>query len=153
MPRESHEAFALALFRDMAVSFGHQTFAGQGSGNRIPIELNVYYQFGDLRVELPKCTVLVEIESAGGVTNLAKYWECIDSNRLPKPVKLLHVFRKTSASDYESHMVLWRFLCGKMQAALGPNFEGRCVTYQHGSSESLEEAVSIFRSWLQTGVC
>ena len=150
MPRESHEAFALALFKNLAISRGHQIYFGQGGENRIPIQTNVYYQFGDLRIELPNCTVIVEVESSGGVTNLAKYWESFVSKRLHKPIKLLHIFRQKSASDYESHMVVWRFLCGKMHEALGPNFEGRWITYQHGSQESLQEALSIFEKWVQT---
>lgn len=152
MTRESHEAFALGMFKDLVSSMGHQLYSGQGRGNRIEIETNVYYQFGDLRVELPNCTLIVEVESSGGVTNLAKYWEILESQRIKKPIKLLHIFRQKSSSDYESHMVVWHFLCRKMHEALGPHFEGHLITYQHGSQQSLQGAVSIFKKWIEQNV-
>lgn len=148
MVRVSHEAFALTHFRELAEAHGLTVSSGQHSANRIVINGGVYYQFGDLRVELPDRTLIVEVESSGGTTNLAKYWECYESGRLKKPMKLLHIFRQKSANDYESHMVVWRFLCGKMHAALGDRFEGRWLTYQDGSQPSLEPAFSVFSEWL-----
>lgn len=152
MARVSHEAFALARFREIAESHGLATSSGQHASNRIAINGGVYYQFGDLRVELPDRTVIVEVESSGGTTNLAKYWECYETGRLKKPMKLLHIFRQKSANDYESHIVVWRFLCGKMHAALGNSFEGRCLTYLDGSQSSLEPAFSAFSDWLSERV-
>lgn len=148
MTRISHETFALLRFRELAETHGFATSSGQNAANRIPINGGVYYQFGDLRVELPDRTLIVEVESSGGVTNLAKYWECYESGRLEKPLKLLHIFRQLSINDYESHMVVWRFLCGKMQAALGERFEGHWLTYQNGSQSSLDPAFAIFSGWL-----
>lgn len=148
MERTSHEAFVLKSFRELAEALGHEPVGGQSASNRIPITGGVYFQFGDLRVVLPQQTLIIEVESSGGVTNLAKYWECYGSGRLTKPVKLLHIFGQKSLNDYESHMVVWRFLCNKMQVALGGKFEGHCVTYQHGSQQSLETALSIFSRWL-----
>src|SRR5688572_23539047 len=84
MARVSHEAFALTRFRQLAEAHGFAASFGQHAANRIPINGGVYYQFGDLRVELPDCTLIVEVESSGGVTNLAKYWECCESGRLKK---------------------------------------------------------------------
>jgi hypothetical protein len=146
--RISHESAALARFRELAEARGLPTSCGQGSSNRILISGGVYYQFGDLRVETNDRTVIVEVESSGGITNLAKYWECFESGRLTKPMRLLHLFRQKSVNDYESHMVVWRFLCGKMQDALGPRFDGRWLTYRDGSLASLEPAYAIFSSWL-----
>jgi hypothetical protein len=148
MTRVSHEAFALARFQEIAGLHGHSVQSGQNSSNRIPINGAVYYQFGDLRVELPHVTIIVEVESSGGTTNLAKYWECYEFGRLTKPMKLLHIFRQKSVNDYESHMVIWRFLSNKMHAALGRRFEGRWLTYQDGSQASLEPAFAIFAGWL-----
>lgn len=148
MTRTSHEAFALTRFREIAQSHGFAVQSGQHSANRIGIDGNVYYQFGDLRVELPSVTVIVEVESSGGTTNLAKYWECYESGRIAKPMRLLHIFRQKSLNDYESHMVVWRFLCKKMHAALGSNFEGQWLTYQDGSQASLEPAFTVFTRWL-----
>jgi hypothetical protein len=148
MPRISHETFALKRFREIAQSQGLAVQSGQHSSNRIAIDGNVYYQFGDLRVELPQVTVIVEVESSGGTTNLAKYWECYESGRLVKPMKLLHLFRQKSINDYESHMVVWRFLCEKMHDALGMRFEGRWLTYQDSSQSSLDQALIIYADWL-----
>lgn len=52
---------------------------GMGAGNRLPLDGwdlvgNQRFQFGDLRIETPTTTILIEAESAGGVTNLVKYW-------------------------------------------------------------------------------
>ena len=148
MSRISHENLALARFRELAEANGFKVFSGQGAGNRIVIDGGVYYQFGDLRVELPDCTLIIEVESSGGVTNLAKYWECYEFGRLVKPLKLLHLFRQISANDYKSHMVAWRFLCDRMHAELGDRFEGHLLTYQDGQQSSLEPALSIFADWL-----
>ena len=148
MARVSHEEFALTRFREIAESHGVSVSSGQNSANRIAINGGVYFQFGDLRVELPDRTLIIEVESSGGTTNLAKYWECFESGRLKKPMKLLHIFRQKSVNDYESHMVVWRFLCNKMHAELGDRFEGRWLTYQDGSQSSLEPAFSIFSGWL-----
>jgi hypothetical protein len=148
MARVSHETFALLRFRELAESRGYKVLNGQSADNRIAINGGVYYQFGDLRIELPDRTIIVEVESSGGVTNLAKYWECYESGRLTKPMCLLHIFRQKSRNDYESHMVVWRFLCTKMHSALGNSFVGEWVTYQDGSQHSLEPAFTIFSRWL-----
>lgn len=144
--RTSHERNALAPFQERAQALGHAFENGQGSTNQIPIKGKVYYQFGDLRVELPEMTILVEVECSGGVTNLAKYWECYESGRLTKPIKLLHLFRQMSRNDYGSHTIVWQFLCQKMHEALGDRFEGRWL-----SPSSLDPALVIFEGWLEQG--
>ena len=82
-----------------------------------------YFEFGDLRVELPGRHVIVEVESGGGITNLAKYWYLLHENLITKPVTLLHLFRQVSTKDYESHIALWRFLGVKMIEELGGRVE------------------------------
>ncbi|MDT8386768.1 MAG: hypothetical protein RQ736_04600 [Thiogranum sp.] len=148
MTRISHEFIALKKFIDIARIHGHESESSQGAMNRIPIAGNVYYQFGDLRVELPDFTIIVEVESSGGITNLAKYWECLDTGRLTKPVKLLHVYRQVSANDYKSHMEVWKFLCNKMHAAIPDKFEGKIATYEAGNIDSIDSACEIFKEWL-----
>lgn len=148
MNRTSHEALALEMFREIADANGFDSQSSQWAKNRIPIEGFVYYQFGDFRVELPDRTIIIEVESSGGITNLAKYWECFDSGRLTKPIQLLHVYRQVSANDYKSHMVVWEFLCRKMHECMPGKFEGKLATYEAGNLESLRQACDIFNGWL-----
>jgi len=95
---------------------------GQSSGNRFSVlDWNLpplqSFQFGDLRYELPDRTVVIEIESAGGVTNLVKYWPYLRE----KPGKffiLLHVFHIQSSGDYMAHRKLWDFTVDRMREDL-----------------------------------
>lgn len=149
MTRTSHERSALVRFQELADARGLRHVSGQHALNRVGINGNVYYQHGDLRVDLPDLTLIVEVESSGGgTTNLVKYWECYETGRLTKPMRLLHIFRQLSANDYEAHMVVWRFLCEKMHAALGDKFQGVCLTYRHGVDASLEPALATFSAWI-----
>lgn len=147
MAQINHEEEALRRF--VEVAFGRDPITGQGQSNRINIKDNVYYQYGDLRVELQDYTVIVEVESSGGVTNLVKYWECYKSKRITKPIKLLHLFRQKSRHDYESHIKLWHFLKDKMQTELGDQFEAFCFPYDAESPEGLEDAVKKFRDLIE----
>lgn len=149
MIRQRTEAAALAPFKAIAEELGHEYCSGQSGGNRLPIQRNVYFQFGDLRVDLPGHTVVVEVESAGGVTNLVKYWECIESKRNEKPIKLLHVFLQKSVNDYEAHLLVWRFLWAKMHESLGPKLEAQCLRARGTSEAHLAPALAVFRGWLQ----
>lgn len=97
---------------------------------------------------MPEHTVVVEVESAGGVTNLAKYWEATARGRVDKPVKLLHVFLQKSTNDYASHMVVWEFLNARMGEALGPRWEATHCVARGTSKEDLAVALAIFGSWL-----
>ena len=148
MPTSTPENFALKQFHEFSRLANYSPKSRQCGDNRIPINGNVYFQHGDLRVELPTITIIVEVESSGGVTNLAKYWECYESNRINKPMKLIHLFRQKSSNDYESHMVVWRMLCKKMQIALPNKFEGHLMPYKDGSQESLGPALELFNRWL-----
>lgn len=149
LSRQKLEALAIEPFAVAAHDLGVPFLRGQNNGNRLPIADRVYFQFGDLRVEQPGGTVVIEVESSGGVTNLAKYWESIASQRLNKPVRLLHLFRQKSENDYASHLVVWRFLASRMEESLGSRFECKCMTYRDGSPESLGPAVALFKQWLR----
>jgi len=149
MLRQNTEALALVPFKALIEELGLTYDSGQGSTNRITIKENVYFQFGDLRVKLPRCTVVVEVESAGGVTNLAKYWESFASQRVEKPIKLLHVFLQKSANDYEAHLVVWRFLAAQMAQSLGSKWEAHCLVARGTSDQELAASLALFRRWLQ----
>jgi len=147
--RENIEAALLRTFIEAVQRRGLMHTMGQGSSNRVPVKPpRVYFQFGDLRLELPKCMLLVEVESSGGVTNLAKYWEIIETCRIEKPVRLLHLFRQKSINDYEAHLVIWRFLSEKMKDALGSRFACALHVYRDGEPASIAPAMETFERWI-----
>lgn len=96
-------------------------FRGQGKANRIDVPgwgLSVLqqFQFGDLRLESDRCRVVVEFESAGGVTNLAKYWPLLRDGLDDKRFLLIHLYFVGSEGDYIAHRRLWNFLIDLMRA-------------------------------------
>src|SRR5437867_11979299 len=143
------ESIALEPFVALVVQRGLTCAMGQGVGNRVALEGNVYFQFGDLRVDLPSRHLIVEVESAGGVTNLVKYWQCLDKGMIKKPVFLLHLFRQVSVNDYRSHIELWRFLAERMSQVLPGHFRAELYTYRADSLLSdLKPALDLFNDWL-----
>jgi len=91
---------------------------------------------------------MIEVESSGGVTNLVKYWWCVEKRPdiIKKPVILLHLFRQTSKEDYGSHLSLWHFLWGKMRITLGDRMKATCYTYNN--LEDIEAAAKEFEKYL-----
>jgi hypothetical protein len=118
--RVSHERLALDRVAAALTSVAHATvMTGQAKENRFDVPgwyLSPLrqFQFGDLRIETPRCTLVVEAESAGGVTNLAKYWPLLRA-RPAKRFVLAHLFRVGSESDYIAHRKLWDFLVARMR--------------------------------------
>src|SRR3954463_11375146 len=88
--RVSHERIPLAsLSRSLEDIEGIEVFTGQGGGNRFGLSgweltLGQQFQFGDLRVETPTTTVVIEVESGGGIGNLAKYWPLLPTGAIGK---------------------------------------------------------------------
>jgi hypothetical protein len=150
MPRVNYEAEVILLFEQVARRLGVTVTKGQCMANRLPVG-KVYCQFGDLRVDLPTAHVVVEVESAGGLTNLVKYWRCIATGQIRRRVHLLHVFRQASANDYGSHIELWGFLSSKMQAELVGNFDCALFTYRDATPASLQAALQHFERLLTAG--
>ncbi len=58
------EQQALVKFESVAKKCGYIFFKGQSANSRIAIDGNVYFQFGDLRVETPTHYIIIEVESA-----------------------------------------------------------------------------------------
>jgi hypothetical protein len=125
-PRVSHERLALETLRAAIGDLPDvEVFSGQAGSNRFGIggwELSMLqqFQFGDLRVETPAATIVAEVESAGGIGNLAKYWPLLADKPLPKRLVILHVFQLSSEADYIAHRQLWQFLVERMRADLEP---------------------------------
>ena len=74
--RQSYEILAVNRLHIAAAEFPSlQLFKGQAFDNKLDIPTwnlskSSQFQFGDLRIEAPHCTIVVEVESAGGLTNL-----------------------------------------------------------------------------------
>ena len=148
--RQNLEHQALERFEEIARKYPWPLFKGQGSDNRISGEGNTYFQFGDLRIDKGNRYLVIEVESAGGVTNLVKYWECLEkrSSDIGKPLILFHVFRQTSRSDYGSHLELWDFIWGKMRIALGDK-RIKATRHTYRDLSELEPVLSAFEEYLR----
>lgn len=123
----------------------------RGRANRLPVARNAYFQFGDLRVDFPQMHVVVEVESAGGLTNLVKFWQCISHGSIDRPIHLVHCFRQVSADDYRSHIELWNFMSEKMKSELGPLFHCALFTYTSPIEASLRPALDHFEGLIERG--
>ena len=144
--RISHEKLALArLQEELSQLPDVYTYSGQGAGNRFGIPswalpLTRQFQFGDLRIESPNATIIVEAESAGGVNNLAKYWPYLLAYESGKRFVLIHLFLVGSEGDYLSHRMLWEFLVERMREDLKvrrglcwpDHWEAAMFTYRSG---------------------
>ena len=91
-PPVSHEGLILRKLRAALTDMPAVQYAsGMGSANRFPLQgWNLVgqqqFQFGDLQIETPTTTIVVEAESAGGVTNLAKYWPYLEGRPAKRSV-------------------------------------------------------------------
>lgn len=145
--KPSLEAQALARFKEVAaVYYPDGWFTGWAFPNRIP-QANTGFQFGDLRVDVGTHHVVVEVESAGGVTNLTKYWYLLDTGLVSKPIILFHIFAQASSDDYRSHLDLWDFLAARMRGALGDKVQA--VRYTYRNHAELEQVVRVFEDELK----
>ena len=147
--RINYERAAILEFENIAQKHGLRVFKKQGADNRIFLGGNLYFQFGDLRVNTPTHHVVIEAESAGGATNLVKYWYCLADETLCKqilkPIILLHLFRQSSESDYGAHLKLWDFLSHEMNKVLG----SRIQTFRYVYREPLD-LTEAFRKFEQS---
>lgn len=138
--RKKHETKIIKIFENTAKLISNQyneqfrIFKGQNEKNTKEINKKVKFQFGDLRVELSNYTIVIEVESSGGVTNLLKYWYLIEKGKIEKPLFLIHLYRQTTKNDYNSHVELWKFIWEKMNSNInnGTNkkMEAYCYTYK-----------------------
>lgn len=121
--RVSWEKLLLDDIREqLALDPALEHFSGMGSANRYGVpgwELTVLqrFQFGDLRIETPRATIVVEAESGGGLTNLVKYWPLLQA-RHPKRFVLVHVFQIGTPADYIAHRRLWEYVAARMREDL-----------------------------------
>ena len=151
--RKDIEAQVIDQFEELAgaVAPAAPHYRGLKSENRVApsawgLGPNQSFQFGDFRVELPDRTVVVETESAGGLTNLVKYWPLLPE--LAKPVALVHVFGLLSENDYLSHRLLWESIADRMRSG---RFIAWLFTYDLNSGEDITDALAQFRRCLEAG--
>ncbi len=155
--RVSHERIALASLQHALEGIdGIEVFSGQGGSNRFGVSgweltLGQQFQFGDLRVETPATTLVVEVESGGGIGNLAKYWPLLAAGAIAKRLVIIHVFQIASAGDYIAHRRLWGFLVERMREDLerrrirySDAWEAHIFTYRRG--EEAVEAAKLLRA-------
>ena len=141
--RRNLEQQALERFKEVAKRYTDDVNFGHDDTNKIAKLGRSSFQFGDLRVNTPKRHIIVEVESACGVTNLVKYWYCLEEGFIVKPIYLLHIFAQASENDYIRHLQLWDFLAEKMRKALGDKFSAKKCTYRN--SDELEDIVNEFK--------
>jgi hypothetical protein len=159
-PRTSHETLILdRLVAELGVIPDVTVSRGMGGTNRFELDGwalvgSQRFQFGDLRLEGSSATAVVEAESGGGVTNLAKYWPYLAA----KPAKrfvLAHLFLVSSPRDYVSHIALWRYLVERMREDLarraelewGVHWEAQAFTYG-AAFDSVPEVAAYLRAAL-----
>ena len=118
-----------------------KTYKGNASDNRFcpkdwGLTGKMRFQYGDFRVEMADRTLVVEIETAGNVSNLVKFWPLLTSDSLAKPLLLIHVFWTGSKSDYQSHILLWRFVRERMRQSAPDVFNGWLLNYRGKATDS-----------------
>lgn len=126
---------------------GLQGYSTQRLNNRIVLGAG-YFQFGDLRVDTKTKHIIIEVDH-GGVTNLVKYWYCLDKALIKNPIILIQLYQKNTEGDYASHVELWKFLSKQMERALNGKFIAHVFTY-HPSRVGIDlvEAVNVFEQLL-----
>jgi hypothetical protein len=145
--RSSHELEALLPFQEALTRLGLRGYSTQSLDNRIVLGCG-YFQFGDLRVDTDTRHIIIEVDH-GGVTNLVKYWQCVESGSIKKAIVLIHLYRQNTPGDYGLHVALWEFLNHQMTAALGDKFTAHVFTYNPAKLRSdLAAAVALFENLL-----
>lgn len=100
------ERISLLVAPDWPVWVGKRQ---QGNPLRCP-DTDEPFEFGDIRIEAPLRTVLIEIEGQGQgapLSNLLKFYPWLRGEVYPqprKPVSVLHIW----GSSYPTHKLLWR---------------------------------------------
>jgi len=111
---------------------------GQGKKNLVlPVPFNCSHnrQFGDLRIETGKRTIVVEIESAGGIDNFLKYWPYLLGQTQTPPEKdfvLIHIY----GPSYPTHKALWRFFYDRR-----PQFMVKAEFYLFDNGDEQKESI------------
>ncbi len=122
----------IGLVKDFQNDQKVEYFSGQKKGNLVFLgkdsNSGPNFEFGDLRVEFENARVIVEVDTAGGITNLAKYFfmlnkpddfnfeEIEPKNQRKKYTYLLHIFVCLDDTDYRAHRELWCYINESLKA-------------------------------------
>lgn len=121
----------------------------QKKDNCINLYGRVNFEFGDLRVILPHCFVVVEAESGPVIGNLVKYWYLIEKGLITKPVFLFHLYSQITVNNLSSQKELWYFFNEKMEKLFSENFKGFLYPYDLNNMQpSLIPAAQAFEQLL-----
>lgn len=126
-------------------------FKGRTKLNSITLASGTSLQFGDLRVRTTTRDIVIEVESAGGLTNLVKYLYLFHITRLDRPVTLIHLYSKDSPRDHAAHVEMWPFFVHLMRESVGLKFTAHLFRYNFqtpGVRDELPRACELFRSLL-----
>lgn len=116
------------LPKEELIKKGLRIYTGQKIYNRVELRnyenSHSYFEFGDLRLEFNSSRIIVEVDTAGGVTNLAKYYYMLNEpdqfnfkDITPgKMTYMLHIFVCNGQNDYYAHRRLWGYLSQKLEA-------------------------------------
>lgn len=106
-----------------------------------------YFEFGDMRLEFKKSRIIIEVDTAGGVTNLVKYFFMLESPKefdfgkieQEKDTRLLHIFVCKSENDYLAHRKLWEYLYNNMKLKLKDmHFEAEIILWNEKKGQDPE---------------
>ena len=124
---------------------GLEVFTGQGPNNEIlPIpNCEEKVQFGDFRIETPNTTVVIELESGGGIDNFLKYWPYLSGqtkNRPNKKFVLIHIYGRS----YPSAKALWWFFRSRLPSLI---VDAEFILFENDEKQK-EKIVEAIRGFL-----
>jgi len=107
MSRNKYEEQVIEKFEDIAKKYGKKPFKKQVKENRINLH------------------VIVETESSGSISNLTKFWYCLATEKIIKPVVLLHIYELSTPNDYKSRLDMWEFLWKEIDESLNKGLKNK----------------------------
>jgi hypothetical protein len=133
----THEV--LKCFKDIAERNGLPLHVGQTKENRIALKNGGQLEYGDLRVSMAGKEIIVEVETAGGLTNLMKYMYCLKHGDIDGPIFLLHLYSQNSSGDHKAHVTMWKFFRTLIRAELKDRFDARLFRFDYGAPGTGDE--------------
>lgn len=143
--RQTIESRLLAPFISELQQRGEEFGTGRKKLNQVSLGGQVFFQLADLWV--PRARLAIEVESAGGVTNLGKFWYLLEEGLIKPPLTILHVYSQVSENDWEAHFRIWDLLAREMRNAFGASVRvQRFGCRLNKLDRTLAPALDVFRS-------
>ena len=109
------------------------------------------FQFGDIRIETPKRTIVIEIESWGpGLGNLLKYWpwlKGLSGTQPAKPLVLIHIWGGSYPTWKIVYELLEKELFGKRGRRFGEAFK---ILPFHGGMDDKDKILQTIKELFKT---